>query len=96
MHRPTMGLVLLTSAVGEAVVSRGTLGTVSANHVEFALALSTKGLTGVALRTHLVTAAGHSTVIEERRQRHGRATAERRGCGRAEKREGMLGTLIML
>lgn len=83
-----MWQMILTSAVWEAVVSRGTLGTVSANHVGFALALSTKGLAGVALRTHLVTATGHSTVIKERRQRHSRATAKWRGCGRAEKRDG--------
>lgn len=80
--------LILTFAVGEAVISRGTLGTVSANHVGFAHALSTEGLAGVALRTHLVTTAGHSTIIKERRQRNGRATAERRGCGRAEKGEG--------
>lgn len=88
IRRPTMWQTILTFAVWEAVVSRGTLGTVSANHVGFAHALSTEGLAGVALRTHLVTAAGHSAVIKERRQRHGRAAAKRRGCGRAEKREG--------
>lgn len=90
IHRSTTWLVILTSTVGEAVVSCGTLGTVSANHVGSALALSSEGLAGIALSAHLMTAAGHSAVIEERRQRHGGVTTERRRCGRAEKREEML------
>lgn len=71
-------LETLTSAVGEAVVSRGTLGTVSADHIGSASALSTERLAGVTLGTHFMTAAGYSAVIEEGRQRYGRAQAERR------------------
>lgn len=73
----------LTPAVGESPVARGAHGAVSANHVWPAAALTAERLAGVALGTDLVAGAGHGAVVEEGRQRHGRAEAERRGGGGA-------------
>lgn len=75
----TLSPLLLTSAVGEAPVAGGTLRAVAADDVGPAPALATEGLAGVALGANLVAAAGQRAVVEERRQRHGRPAAERRG-----------------
>lgn len=72
----------LTSAVGEAPVAGGAHGAVSANHMWPAVALTAERLAGVALGSDLVAGAGHRPVVEESGERHGRAEAERRGCGR--------------
>lgn len=73
----------LTSAVGESPVARGAHGAVSANHVRPAAALAAERLACVALGSDLVAGAGHRPVVEEGRQRHRRAEAERSGSGRA-------------
>lgn len=73
----------LTHAVGESPVARGTHGAVSANHIWPAAALAAEWLAGVALSADLMAGAGHGAVVEEGRQGHGRAEAERRGGGGA-------------
>lgn len=79
----------LTPAVGEPPETRRTHGTVSTNHVGPAPALTAELLAGVAEGPHLVAGARHGPVVEEGRQGHGRAEAERRrrvraGQGRQE------------
>lgn len=63
----------LTSAVGEPPVARGAHGTVSANYIWSAAALTTKCVAGVAFGSDLVTGAWHGAIVEEGWQRHGGA-----------------------
>lgn len=78
----------LTSAVGEAPVARGAHGAVSADDIGSAAALTAERVAGVALGADLVAGARHGAVVEEGRQRHGRAQAELGGGGGAEEEGG--------
>lgn len=80
----------LTSTVGESPEACSTHRAVSTNNVWLAAALAPKRLAGVALGSDLVAGARQRSIVEEGRERHGRAEAERGGGGRTGIRENKL------
>ena len=65
-----------TSAVREAVVSRGALAAPSANHVRPACTLSSVRIAGRQCGTRFVTVAGEGSIVIGCNQRVGGASAE--------------------
>lgn len=75
---------LLTSAVGKAVVSCGTLCALTADDVLPAGALSSSWIAGGPRRPGSVAVAGQGSIIVGRCQSAGGLSAELRGCFVAE------------